>query len=119
MIVRAMESNGVDRLVAISAAGVGNSYASLTSPVRRFLKMGHIKTAYADLESMEQVFAESELDTLVVRPVTLTNLPIRRKARIIRRYGLLSCVSRHAVAHWIVDALQRPGPFEDRSEIIG
>jgi len=119
LIVRAMDSNQVDRLVAISAAGVGSSSTYPTKPVRRLLRMGHLETAYHDLESMEQVLANSDLDSLVVRPVTLVNYALKSEARIVNRYSLLSVVSRSAVARWILDAIQRPDRFEHRSETIG
>ncbi len=119
LIIRAMNETGVERLVAISAAGVGDSYVIVTHPVRQLLKVGHLKTAYADLGNMEPQLISSSRDTLIVRPVTLTDLPVRSNARIIERYGLLSMISRDAVARWIVDALERPGRYENAAENIG
>jgi hypothetical protein len=48
-----MERAGLRRLVAISAGGVADSMARLTTPVRWLVTRGNIDVAYEDLARME------------------------------------------------------------------
>ena len=118
-LVPAMRRRGIDRLVAISAAGVGDSLARLGWPVRRLVATGNVAVAYRDLERMERVLEESALDWLAVRPVTLADGAPRRAARPVERYGLTSSVRRSEVAAWMLDAVERPAPFAERRVLLG
>jgi hypothetical protein len=72
-LLPAMQRHGVPRLLAISAAGVGDSHGRLTWPVRRLVASGNVAVAYRDLAAMEALLAASDRDWLAVRPVTLTD----------------------------------------------
>jgi uncharacterized protein YbjT (DUF2867 family) len=118
-LVPAMERAGVQRLVAISAGGVGDSMAQLTAPVRWLVTRGNVAVAYQDLARMESVLRASTLDWLAVRPVTLAHGPPTGRARPVTRYGLTSTVRRSDVAAWMLDALERREPFAERTVLLG
>lgn len=115
--VRAMHAHGVRRIAAISAAGVGDSARRLTFVTRRLVGCANVGVAYRDLGAMERELARSGLDTLIVRPVTLTGGAPTGRAREVSRYGLLSTVRRADVARWMVDALD--GESGGRAVMIG
>jgi uncharacterized protein YbjT (DUF2867 family) len=112
-----MNAHGVRRLAAISAAGVGDSAERLSFITRRLVACANVGVAYRDLGAMENELARSGLDTLIVRPVTLTGGAPTGRAREVNRFGLLSTVRRADVARWIVDALD--GEFGGRAVMVG
>ncbi|MCC7053060.1 MAG: NAD(P)H-binding protein [Gemmatimonadaceae bacterium] len=105
-LIPAMEHAGVTRLVAISAAGVGDSDSQLTWPVRRLLSLGNVGVAYRDLAVMESELAASRLDWLVVRPVALVDGEVTGTASAVTRFGLASTIRRADVAQWMVEAAE-------------
>lgn len=119
ILVSAMPRQRVGRLVAISAAGVGDS-AARVSPINRWLfAHSNVGVAYADLEVMEQALRQSDLDWMAVRPATLTNGGPTGRARVAPFYGATTRISRGDVAAWMLDALERhPAPFADRTPMI-
>lgn len=119
LVLAAMRSYGVHRIVAISAGGVGDSVSRLTWIVRRVLSSGSLGAQYRDLENMEQVLASSDSDWLVVRPVTLTSGRPRGAARPVSKYGLFSHIRRSEVAEFMLSAVERAGPFAERRILIG
>lgn len=117
-IVNAMNKYGVRRLVAISAAGVGDS-RSKVNPITSFIiRQSNIAVTYRDLEAMEEVYRNSGIDSLVVRPVTLVSDDSNR-AKILDRYKFNSRIAKHDVAEWMIDAFERPEPYANQSEMIG
>ena len=68
---------------------------------------------------MEQVLEESGLDTLAVRPVALVNGDASGSAQIVDRFEKTSKISTGDVAQWMLDAVERPAAFQQRSEMIG
>jgi uncharacterized protein YbjT (DUF2867 family) len=118
-LVPAMERGGVGRLVAVSAAGVGDSIAQLTAPVRWLVTRGNIGVAYRDLERAEDVLRASALDWLAVRPVTLANGRPTGRPRPVARYTMRSRVRRGDVAAWMLGALDRREPFAERTVMLG
>lgn len=119
LLVSAMGQRGVKRLVVISAAGVAESIAQLTWPVRRLVATGNVGVAYRDLAIMEGLLAASDLDWLAVRPVTLTNGKPRGNARAVQRYSLMSTIRRADVAAWMLAAVERPEAFTERRVMLG
>jgi uncharacterized protein YbjT (DUF2867 family) len=119
LLVPVMQRHGVRRVVAISAGGVGDSRAQLGWGVRRLIAAGNVGVAYRDLDAMETTLAASTLDWLVVRPVTLTDGPPRGNARPVARYALTSTIRRADVAAWMLAAVERPAPFEQRRVLLG
>ena len=118
-LIPAMRRHGVPRLIAISAAGVGDSLTQLTVPVRRLVAAGNVGVAYRDLAAMEAALATSDLDWLAIRPVTLVDGPPRRPARPVARFRLTSVIRRAEVAAWMLDAVERPTPLTERRVLLG
>lgn len=102
-LVRAMRAAGVARVVAVSAAGVGDSYAALNLPMRLFLATSTIGVQYADLERMEAVYATSGLAWHAVRPVALFDGPRTGGAHAVESFGMRSWIARADVAAWLLD----------------
>jgi uncharacterized protein YbjT (DUF2867 family) len=118
-ILDAIGSSGHRRLVAISAAGVGDSIARTTPAMRWLIAHSTIGEMYADLNRMEEVLRASGQDWVALRPVTLVNAgrPSGR-ARVLRRYRALSVVSRADVAAWLL-AVASAAEAKDRTPVIG
>ncbi len=119
VLVAGMERHGVRRTVVVSAAGVGDSLARCSFPVRRLVASGNVAVAYRDLLAAEAALAASGRDWAAVRPVTLLDGPPQRTARPVARYGLASVVRRSEVATWMLDAAARPTPFVERRVMLG
>jgi putative NADH-flavin reductase len=103
-IVSAMRATGVERVLSISAAGVGDSRPDMSRWLRWVFDRSQIGVAYRDLAVAETIFAASPLDWTCVRPVTLSP----RRARPVREvdfYKLTATIPREAVAIWMLDHL--------------
>ena len=118
-IVDAMKANGIERAVVISSAGVGDSWETVDADMRNVIQSSSVGTVFRDLGNMEQVLEESGLDTLAVRPVALLNGDPSGSAQIVDRFEKTSKISTGDVAQWMLDAVERPTAFEQRTEMIG
>lgn len=118
-LIPAMERHNVRRLVAISAAGVADSFARCSWSVKKMVRAGNIGVGYRDLEAMESLLEKSTLDWLAVRPVILVQGDPTNRARVVERFGLFSTIRRSDVAGWMLDAVQTPQPFRDRRVMLG
>jgi uncharacterized protein YbjT (DUF2867 family) len=118
-LVPAMERAGVQRLVVVSAAGVGDSARRLTGPVRWLVRQGRIAEAYRDLASMERRLERSALDWLALRPVTLVDGRPTGRGREVERYRFTSTVRRSDVAAEMLKALASPVAFWRRTVLLG
>lgn len=118
-IVAAMKKHKVGRLIAISAAGAGDSKNKVDALTRFLFRISNLNITLRDSSAMEQVFESSGLDSLVVQPVRLIDSPASDRAAVLTRCNLMSKISRSDVAGWMLDALARPEKFEARSEMIG
>ncbi len=108
-IVDGAAPGGVRRVLAISAAGVADSAPRMSWPMRWLVGHSKIGVAYRDLAVAEAILAASALEWTAVRPVTLT--PGRaRPVREVERFALTATVAREAVARWLVDHVDLPGP---------
>lgn len=109
----------LSRFVWISAGGVGDSRAQASWPVQRMIDAGHIGTAYRDLAKAEQVLTQSNVKSLAVRPVTLTNGAPTGRGGPVRRYGLLSTIRRSDVATWMLDVVDGSTEFDGDRVLLG
>jgi putative NADH-flavin reductase len=103
-----MRAAGVPKVVAVSAAGVGDSAARMNAVMRFLVATSSIGVAYRDLAEMERVYAESGLDWCCVRPVALTNGERTGRVRTVEQFGATSWISRADVAGWMLDQVERP-----------
>lgn len=107
-IIAAMKAAQVRRVVAVSAAGVGDSAPQLNLVMRFFLATTMIGDAYRDLSVMEQAYADSGLDWLCPRPTRLVHGARTGQLRVTTAFGTMDAVSRADVAGWMLDALALP-----------
>ncbi len=117
-LAEAMPAHRVRRVVAISAAGVGDSSSRVHPLIRWMIDHSNMAASYADLAGMEAVLAGSGLDWVAVRPTTLTGGPPSGSVHVVDRYGLLTRVRRADVATWMLDAAESPDAPEDRTPMI-
>ena len=118
-LVEAMPRLDASRVVVISAAGVGESIRHVHPVLRWMINHSSVAASYEDLKEMEAVFARSGLDWLAVRPTTLVAGPPTGSVQAVDRYGMRSRISRGDVAAWMLDALDAPEPFTERTQMIG
>jgi len=114
-----MNNHGVRRLVAISAAGVGDSRHKVNPVINLLIRSSNVAVSFRDMEKMEDIYRKSEIDSLAVQHVNLVDDQTPKPAKLVDRFRFSSRVSRRAVAEWMLDALERPSPFENSSEMIG
>ena len=105
LVVEAMKRHGVRRVIAVSAAGVGDSRPGLNLMMRFFVAATKVGASYRDLEVMEPVYAASGLDWCCVRPTGLEDGPVTGRVERIRSFPLGAWISRADVAAWMVDHL--------------
>ena len=118
-LIAAMTKAGrPQRVLAISAAGVGDSRAKMNPLVRGLFDVSNVGVAYRDLEAMEAAYAASTLDWLCVRPVTLTYGKGGASVRVVPYYGLLATVARVDVAAYLLARLADPGSYNERTPMI-
>lgn len=73
-IITCMQKQGIQRLVVVSALGVGDSQEQVSLAFKMMMKTV-LRKAYEDKERQEQILRESNLDWVIVRPGGLTNTP--------------------------------------------
>jgi uncharacterized protein YbjT (DUF2867 family) len=118
-LVTALQGSSGRRLVAISAAGVGDGIKHTTVVMRWLTLNSTVGTMYRDLEAMERIFRESSLDWVSVRPVTLVDAKPSNRAKVVHRFRLVSMIGRADVAAWLLKVATDPGPVTDRTPMIG
>lgn len=118
-VVIAGEGDAIERLILISAGGVGDSRDQLTGPVRLMIGVGKVAVAYQDLEAAERIARRSPFPALAVRPVTLRDGRPLGGAGRVDKYGLLSTVRRGDVAKWIVGVADGTVRYDEQSVLLG
>jgi len=117
--VAAMRRNGIKRLVAISSAGIGDSWSAVDPDIRKVIETSNISKVFHDLNKMEHALAQSRLDTLAIRPVAIVDGDETGRARQVHRFEKGSKITTGDIAHWMLDAVERPEVFSTRYEMIG
>lgn len=117
IIAQAMKEAGVGRLLAISAGGVGESYAAMPGVFKLFIKVTALRKAYAELEVMERVFFGSGLDVCCCRPTGLTDGPATDAVIVDGKIVGRASISRADVAGWMLGAIEAP-TFAARGPVI-
>jgi putative NADH-flavin reductase len=106
-IVPAMESQGVRRLIVVSAYGVGDSGRDAPLLPRLMYRL-LLRDIFADKKAAEDYLRQSGLDWTLVYPVALTNGPRTGRYRVGERLdlrGILPRISRADVADFILTQL--------------
>jgi len=108
MLVNAMRQHGLARVIAVSAAGVADSAASMNLLMTFFVAQSNVGASYRDLATMERVFANSGLDWCCPRPTRLTNGSLTRRVKIGESFPMTAGISRADVAWWMVEHATEP-----------
>lgn len=93
---------GVSKLLAVSAAGVGDSANTMNPPMQFLVAKSNVGVAYRDLGAMENILAQSSLDWIAVRPVTLTHREGSRPVGVVEKFGTFASIARGDVAGWLL-----------------
>ncbi len=107
-LVEAMKAEGVRRVIAISAGGVGDSFEQVPGLFRLIIKASALKHAYPQLHEMEQLLLKSGLDVCIPRPTGLTDGPLTRQVVITTGMKGRATISRVDVAGWMLEQLETP-----------
>jgi len=117
-LVAAMKAEGIKRIIAISAGGVGDSRAKVPGVFRAMIAMTALRTPYAELEKMEALLLASGLDVLIARPSGLTDGPITGQVKVAPSYTGRATISRADVATWMLDQLVAPAFPQEKTPMI-
>lgn len=102
-IVPSMEEAGVQRIILVSAFGVGESLRD-AAPIPGIMYRVLLRDIFADKHAAEEALRASALDWTIVRPVLLTNGPMTGRYRVAERLDMrgMPKISRGDVAHFIL-----------------
>jgi uncharacterized protein YbjT (DUF2867 family) len=117
-LIPAMKARGVKKIVAVSSAGVAESFPKMNFVMRFLVNKSTIGCAYRDLASMESALAESGLDWVAVRPVTLTNRARDEVVKVVDGFALTATISRRTVADWMIARAEDGSAIEERLPTI-
>ena len=108
-LIPEMERAGVQRLVAVTGFGAGESRGALSPPERLAHRL-LLGRAYDDKDRQERLIRDSALDWLIVRPTILTNGPGRGRYRVLRAPGSWrsGLIARRDVADFLVREAAQP-----------
>jgi hypothetical protein len=93
----------------MTALGVGDSSDEIPWLFRFIMKMSNIKYAYIDHDRQEKILENSNLDWTVARPVMLTakDEDVSVLWKIKDEGRIRTSISRNAVAHFILDCIDK------------
>lgn len=102
----AMKSEGIRRIVVLSALGVGDSYALLPAPAKWLVERSKLKQVFADHANAERVLEASDLDWTSVRAALLLGRGLTRTRLTERGQPRPNpIISRQTVATFMIDCL--------------
>ena len=106
-LIPTMEAAGVNRLLAVTGFGAGDSYGKLSTPEKIAFKL-FLGRAYADKALQEELIMGSTLDWTIARPGILNDNAMSGKYEVLVdpatwRQGI---ISRADVAHFLVHAAE-------------
>jgi putative NADH-flavin reductase len=107
-IIRAMDKNGIRRLISVSSLGVGDSKVMLPFLFKYIIVPLFLRKAFADHEIQENYIRQSNLDWTIVRPAALTDgarTGIYKHSFPVTEKGLKSKISRADVADFMLKQL--------------
>lgn len=107
-VLRAMETQGVRRLVCQTSLGIGDSAWRMGLPYTFFTIPVVLPLYFWDKTRQERLIAESPVEWVIVRPGALTNAGRRGRVRHGRRVGSVLWtvrVSRADIAEFMLDQL--------------
>lgn len=116
-IAAAARSAGVQRIVAVSAGGVGDSRTAMPFFARWMIGATALRYVYPELEALEGALLGSGLDVCLCRPAMLTDGPRTGMPTPAPRMTGGMSISRADVAAWMLEQLTLD-PFPHRATMI-
>ena len=119
LLVPVMQGLSVNRLIFVSAFGVGDTVKHANFIQKLFFKF-LLKDIYTDKEKADNLIMKSDLDWTIIFPVKFTDGPLTGKVKageMVRMKGMPS-ISRADAAAYIVDHLMDPGLSQKRVIIM-
>ncbi len=106
ILIPAMQSAGVRRLIVVSAFGVGEQRAE-SGLIQRLIFATFLRSLYADKDKADTMLRQSTLDWTLVHPVRLTNGPHTTTYQAIDHAQMrgMPSISRADVAHFMLAQL--------------
>lgn len=108
VIVQAMQDAGVKRLLAVSAGGVGDSFAKMPLLFKMFIRASALRKVYPQLAAMEETLFASGLEVSCPRPTGLTDKPATGEAKVVETVKGFATIPRADVAAWMLDEVVKP-----------
>ena len=105
-IVDAMEQGGSERLIVLSAAGVGESWGQVSLPAKVIFKT-LLRNIHADHSAQETVVTGSSLDWTIVRAAILKDEPPSGQYKV-GNGGKVKHINRADVADFLVKQVDDP-----------
>jgi hypothetical protein len=119
-VVQAMKKHGVHKLVAISAAGVGDSREFIPWWYSLFITMSFLRNIMPLLEEAEAVFLGAEdLDVTLARPPILTEGPLTKKAFAAEsNLPHAAFISKEDLAFWMMEEMYKEDKFASKTPFV-
>jgi putative NADH-flavin reductase len=107
ILIHAMETHGVRRLVCITGIGAGDSRGHGGFLYDKIIFPWFTKETYADKDRQEALIRESSLDWIIVRPASFNNGPQRGNLRAVTdlKNVTIRSISRADAAAFVVEQL--------------
>jgi putative NADH-flavin reductase len=106
-LIEAMNTEGVNRLILVTACGVNESNMEMPAWFRWLIGNSNIKYPYADHALQEDILRKTGLDWTIIRPVGLTNGGLKTEIQVSinskPKPNLM--ISRVSVAAFIVNCI--------------
>ncbi len=115
-IVSAMQQHKVDRVIFISAAGVGESWKQIPW-YSKLLFRTMLKTVISEHSKEEKIFIDSGLDWTAVRAAVLTNKQ-SDKTIMTTNSGKVKTITREGLAQFLVDQIDS-SKFKNQPITVG
>ncbi len=107
-IIAAMKRAKVERVIAVSAGGVGDTADKVPGAFRTFIRFSALRHAYAELEVMERLYRSSGLQVCLPRPTGLTDGPVTEQVKVCESFEGRATISRGDVAWWMLKEAVTP-----------
>ncbi|MBR11408.1 MAG: hypothetical protein CMP48_27495 [Rickettsiales bacterium] len=117
--IKAMQENGVKRVITVSAWGTGDSYEETNWMFKFLINKTNVGVAYAGHEDQEKVLRASNLDWTSVRPVGLSNSEKQKSVRVSIKGDkkLNMTISRKDVARFMLDIVDDEKYYQQEPSI--
>jgi putative NADH-flavin reductase len=120
ILIRAMETHGVRRLVCVTGIGAGDSKGHGGFLYDRIVYPLFTRQTYVDKDRQEELIRASSLDWVIVRPASFTNGPLRGNLRVATDLQgvAIRSISRADAAAFVLDQLDA-GEYVHKTPLIG